>query len=106
MTLLPERFMPYAKSWVALLGVVLTSIVAAVPDGPRWLMVLTSVVTAVGVYLTPNRAPGADQQAESTQPPDAGFDVEDDSIEAPSVRPADVPVESPDDALGGSDVVR
>lgn len=56
MKLLPETWMPYAKSWVALTGVVLVSIGTAWDAAPAWVPAAASVVTAVGVYLTPNAA--------------------------------------------------
>lgn len=43
-----------AKFWVALAGAVVTSVIASVPVAPTWLAVLSAVLTAVGVYLTPN----------------------------------------------------
>lgn len=56
MKLLPQTWMPYAKSWVALTGVVLVSLATGWDAAPAWVPVAASVVTAVGVYLTPNAA--------------------------------------------------
>ena len=44
-----------AKFWIALFGAVVTSIIATVPDAPAWLAATSAVLTAVGVYLTPNQ---------------------------------------------------
>lgn len=43
-----------AKFWVALVGVVVTAVIASTPDAPTWLKALAAVTAAVGVYLTPN----------------------------------------------------
>jgi len=52
--LLPKAVLPYAKAWIALLGVIASSVVIGWDDAPKWLVVVSSVLTAVGVYLTPN----------------------------------------------------
>jgi len=44
---------PYLKAAVAILGTVVTSLTIYYPDA-QWLPVVTSVVTALTVYLTPN----------------------------------------------------
>lgn len=61
MKLLPEKWMPYAKSWTALIGVVLVTIATAWTGAPVWLPIAAAVVTAVGVYLTPNREAQSEQ---------------------------------------------
>lgn len=43
-----------AKFWVALLGVVASTVVASATDVPTWLPVVSAVCTAVAVYLVPN----------------------------------------------------
>lgn len=52
--LFPKAVAPYAKAWVAFLGVIAASVVVAWDDAPKWLVVVSSVLTAAGVYLTPN----------------------------------------------------
>lgn len=55
---MPETFRTAAKAWVGLIGAVLVAVVATLgTDTPRWLAVVVAVVTAIGVYLTPNAAP-------------------------------------------------
>jgi len=46
-----------AKWWVALLGAVVSSVLAVLDGPPDWLVVVSSVLTALAVYLTPNAAP-------------------------------------------------
>lgn len=48
--------MEYAKFWVGLVGAVVAAVLAAWPDAPQWLFVVAAAVTAVGVYLAPNRS--------------------------------------------------
>lgn len=55
MKLLPDRMMPFLKAWVALIGVVLVAITTSWDAAPEWLTIAAAAVTAVGVYLTPNR---------------------------------------------------
>jgi hypothetical protein len=47
-----------AKFWVGLVGAVLAAVVASMPDAPRAVGIVLAVVTALGVYVTPN-APAA-----------------------------------------------
>lgn len=61
MHLLPASWMPYAKSWVALLGVVLVTLSSSWDGAPGWLTPAAAVVTAIGVYLTPNADKPADE---------------------------------------------
>jgi hypothetical protein len=49
-----------AKWWVALAGAVVTSVLAVLDGPPQWLVVVSSVLTAVGVYVTPNQ-PASDR---------------------------------------------
>lgn len=43
----------YAKAWVAILGATLASVSVVYGDAP-WLTVLTTFITAYGVYMVPN----------------------------------------------------
>lgn len=54
MKLLPEKWMPYAKSWVGLIGAVLFALASAWTGAPAYIPIAAAVVTAVGVYITPN----------------------------------------------------
>ena len=67
------KFLPYAKALVAILGAAITTALVQLPDsdavqtyGP----IVASVLTALSVYLVPNKDPLAEHQDESTQPPD------------------------------------
>ena len=46
-----------AKFWVGVVGAVVVAVLSALPDDPQWLVVVSAVLTAVGVYLVPNAAP-------------------------------------------------
>jgi len=46
-----------AKFWVAGVGTVTASVLAAWPEGPRWLFVANAAIAALGVYLVPNDDP-------------------------------------------------
>jgi hypothetical protein len=59
--LLPAKVVPYAKAWVALFGVLVNAVVIAWPSAPDWLVIVASVLTAAGVYLTPN-TPNVDER--------------------------------------------
>jgi len=65
LALIPKRFQHVAKALVGLAGVVVTAVVTAVPDLPRWAAVVVAVLTAAGVYQTPNVTPedGGDDSA-------------------------------------------
>ena len=43
-----------AKFWVSLLGLIVTTVVASVPESPLWLKALSAVLSAVAVFLVPN----------------------------------------------------
>lgn len=69
-----SKFLPYAKAVVAILGAAITTALVQLPDsdavqtyGP----IVASVLTALSVYLVPNRDPQADHQDESVQPPES-----------------------------------
>ena len=47
-----------AKFWVALLGAVVTAVIASTPDAPAWFKTASAVLTAVGVFITPNKTVG------------------------------------------------
>jgi hypothetical protein len=66
---LPVGVRPYAKAVVAVIGVILTALVTNLDEVPQWLSVLVSILTALGVYATPNKDPQAVHQDESVQPP-------------------------------------
>lgn len=53
-SLLPEKLQDKAKALVAVAGVVVGAVVQVVPNHPAWLDVLVAVLTALGVYVTPN----------------------------------------------------
>lgn len=60
-SLLPEKLQDKAKAVVAVLGVVVGAVVQATPSHPAWVDVAIAVLTALGVYVTPNidkNAPG------------------------------------------------
>lgn len=61
MKLLPEKMMPFLKSWVALAGVILVALASAWTAAPGWVTIAAAVVTAVGVYLVPN-APAKEKE--------------------------------------------
>lgn len=44
----------YAKTIAALVGAVLTSVIVTLPEVPVWLAVVSSIVTAIAVYVIPN----------------------------------------------------
>jgi hypothetical protein len=66
------KFLPYMKALVAILGAAVTTALVQLPDsaavqtyGP----IVASILTALSVYLVPNKDPQGDHQDESTQPP-------------------------------------
>lgn len=46
-----------AKFWVALVGVVASTFIAASDGVPSWLPAVAAICTAVSVYLVPNEPP-------------------------------------------------
>ena len=46
-----------AKFWIAGIGTVTASILAAWPEGPRWLFIANAAIAALGVYVVPNEQP-------------------------------------------------
>lgn len=71
---------PYLKAIVAFVAPGVVGLAAAVQDGsdngssitgPEWVGIIAAcVLTAAGVYATPNRDPKALHQQESVQPPE------------------------------------
>lgn len=51
-----DKALAYAKALAALLGAVLTSVMVVLPEVPLWLVVVTTVATAVAVYTVPNKS--------------------------------------------------
>lgn len=49
-----QQIMQYAKTIAALLGAILTSVIAVIPDAPIWLTIALAVSTAVAVFVVPN----------------------------------------------------
>lgn len=47
-------FRTAAKFWVALVGLVASTVVASSPEMPAWVSVLAVVCTATATYLVPN----------------------------------------------------
>ena len=43
-----------AKFWVSLVGLIVTTVVASVPESPLWLKAASAVLSAVAVFLVPN----------------------------------------------------
>lgn len=69
-----NKLAPYAKTVVAILGSVLTVIMAQYPDSPevqRWGAIVAALLTSILVYAVPNKDPQAEHQDESVQPPQA-----------------------------------
>ena len=58
LALIPKRYQHAAKAWVAAAATVLTAVVAAVPDLPKWAAVVVAVLGTLGVYGTPNVTKG------------------------------------------------
>lgn len=52
--LLPTRWRPHAKTVVAAVGLILGAVIVAVPQVPTWLVLVTKVLTLLGVHTTPN----------------------------------------------------
>lgn len=68
------KLQPYLKFVVAVVGAIATTALTQYPDShavQTWGPVVASVVTALGVYATPNKDPQALHQDESVQPPAA-----------------------------------
>lgn len=68
-----NKIAPYAKAVVAVLGAVLVTVLAQFPDNETvqtWGPIVASLLTAISVYVVPNRDPLAEHQDESVQPPD------------------------------------
>lgn len=50
-----------AKFWVSLVGLIVTTVVASVPESPLWLKAASAVLSAVAVFLVPNEPADADE---------------------------------------------
>lgn len=50
-----------AKFWVALIGLVASTVLASLEEAPRVLVVVAAVASAVAVYLVPNETDSFDQ---------------------------------------------
>ncbi len=58
--LVPARWQHAAKAVLSVYAAALTAVVAAIPDAPRWLLVVVAVSSALGVYQVPNAVGGDD----------------------------------------------
>jgi len=54
LSVLPESWRPYAKTWLAVIGAIAVTLTIALPSVPSWWAVVVSVLTALGVYAQPN----------------------------------------------------
>ncbi len=63
---LPKSAQPYAETWLASIGMILTVSVPFVPNVPAWVAGVTGALTVLGVYGQPNRLaePQGDHVAE------------------------------------------
>jgi len=52
--LLPANWQPYAKFVVAMIGVIVTSAIATFDSVPAFVVYISTVLTALGVYGIPN----------------------------------------------------
>jgi hypothetical protein len=62
-----------AKAWAALVGGIVTALLATVPPQTQTWQILTyvaAVATAIATYAVPNLDPKAKRQAQSVQPPE------------------------------------
>lgn len=50
----PARVQPYAKAMYALLGTIVSTLLVTLPAAPHWLVIVSSVLSAVAVYFAPN----------------------------------------------------
>lgn len=57
MNIVPAALQPYAKFVVGVVGAVVTTLLQVLPQPPDWLVIVSSVVTALAVYVVPNTAP-------------------------------------------------
>jgi hypothetical protein len=54
-----DKFLATAKAWAALLGAVITAVVAVNPTTvPSWVAYVTAALTAIAVYGVPNTERG------------------------------------------------
>ena len=53
-SIIPAPLRPYAKTVIGLLGAIVTTLLISLPQPPHWLGIVSSVLTAAGVYLFPN----------------------------------------------------
>lgn len=53
MKLLPTTLQPYAKAWVTLIGVIVTTVTTLITL-PRWVTIIGAIATTLATYLTPN----------------------------------------------------
>jgi len=54
LSVLPESWRPYAKTWLAVIGAVAVTLTIVLPEVPSWWTIVVSVLTALGVYAQPN----------------------------------------------------
>lgn len=67
-----DKIKPYMKAVVAVVGAVLTAVLAQFPDNEtvqQWGPIVSALLTALAVYVVPNKDPQALHQTESVQPP-------------------------------------
>lgn len=60
-SILPASQRDKAKAWVAWLGTVATIAALVTPQAPKWLVGAIAVLTALGVYGTPNQGYTSDR---------------------------------------------
>lgn len=58
--MIAEHILATAKAYAALVGVVLTAVIASTESAPTWLVVASAVCTAVATWAIPNTAAAPD----------------------------------------------
>lgn len=60
-SLFPKAVEPYAKAWLAVIGTALQAVLVAWADAPQWLSIAAAAITAVSVYLAPNKTEATEE---------------------------------------------
>jgi len=66
--IIPAPLQPYAKAVIGLLGAIVTTLLISLPQPPHWLGIVSSVLTAIGVYVFPNTDPTEHEPATDGTP--------------------------------------
>jgi len=82
--LFPNAIAPYAKAWVAFIGVLFVTLSEAWIDAPEWISIVGAVATVLGVWGVNNTSKPVPEPEPVVEEPETTAPVDDTGLDDPS----------------------